>query len=191
IEGMEDQWLFAVWGREGWQGLHRYFQRAFGISLQGIHYINMDSFEQVVDDLGMDGADTLAYLRDNENNWDLGSYDAGRRVFGVLSRLWVRSSTFLLSDPVAAADIVYSRWGDLFETDLSNIEQLYWLFRLGWRVKSSDYEIRWIQLEEPFIERGDTPIVQNEQPMRGMIATLDLEAWMSDCVLEQICEADK
>ncbi len=73
IEGMNDQWLFAVWGREGWQGLHNYFQRAFGISLQGIHYVNMDSFEKVVDELGMDGTETLAYLRDNENHCEHGS----------------------------------------------------------------------------------------------------------------------
>ncbi len=195
IEGMEDQWLFAVWSREGWQGLHTYFQRALGISLQGIHFIHMDNFEKVVDDLGgvngMSGSETLSYLRDNTNNWELGSYDAGQRVFKVLSALWERGSTFFLSDPVAAANIVYSQWGDLFETDLSNIQQLYWLFRLGWKVKNSDYEIRWIQLEEPFIVRGDTPIIQDEKPMRGMIATLDLSDWFRDCVFDQVCEADK
>jgi hypothetical protein len=190
IEGMDDQWLFAVWGNDGWQGLHQYFQRAFGIPLQGIHYVSMDSFVTVVDGLGMDGEDTLAYLRDNENNWELGSYDAGQRVFQVLSRLWVKGSTFFLDDPVMATNVVYSQWGDLFETDLSNIEQLYWLFRLGWRVKNSEYEIRFIQLEDPFIVRGDTPIIQNEQPMRGMIPTLDLRDWMLDCVLDQLCEAD-
>ena len=189
IEGMDDQWLFGVWGREGWQGLHQYFQRAFGISLQGIHYINMDSFERLVDDLdgvnGMDGAETLAYLRDNENNWERGTYDAEQRVFKVLAALWDRGSTFLLSDPVAAANIVYSQWGDLFQTDLANLEQLYWLFTLGWKVRNNDYAIRWIQLEEPYIIRGDTPIIQDEQPMRGMIAdpVTDLKVWM-ECNLD-------
>lgn len=204
VEGMDDQWLFGVWGREGWQGLHQYFQRVFGVSLQGIHYINMDSFERLVDDLdgvnGMNGAETLVYLRDNENNWERGTYDAEQRVFKVLAALWDRASTFLLSDPVAATNIVYSQWGDLFQTDLANLEQLYWLFTLGWKVKNNDYEIRLIQLEEPFIVRGDTPIIQNERPMRGMISNpvrfvhpnmLDvLQAWMQECVFDQTCEAD-
>ncbi len=202
VDGMDDQWLFGVWGREGWQGLHQYFQRVFGVSLQGIHYIHMDSFERLVNDLGgvygMDGAETLAYLRDNENNWELGSYDTGQRVFEVLSGLWDRSSTFLLEDPVATTNIVYSQWGDLFQTDLANLEQLYWLFTLGWKVKNNDYEIRWIQLEEPYIIRGDTPIIQDEQPMRGMIENPfdvdpradSLDAWMKNCVFAQVCEAD-
>ncbi len=200
VEGMDDQWLFGVWDREGWQGLHQYFQRVFGVSLQGIHYINMDSFVKVVDEMGgirvqvvptgfqpMTGAESLVYLRDNENNWELGSYDAGQRVFKVLAALWGRGSTFLLEDPVAAANIVYSQWGDLFQTDLANLEQLYWLFTLGWKVKNNDYEIRWIQLEEPYIIRGDTPIIQNEQPMRGMVSAMDppLNVWLSACVFEE------
>ena len=199
VEGMDDQWLFAVWGNEGWQGLHQYFQRAFGVTLQGIHYVNMDSFVKVVDDLGglqvqvvqtgfrkMDGDEALAYLRDNENNWELGSYDAGNRVFQVLESLWWRGSTFLLEDPVAAANIVFSQWGDLFETDLSSIKQLYWLFDLGWRVRNNDFDTRMIQLEEPSIVRGDPPIIQNEQPMRGMVADVDLKDWMK-CALEIAC----
>lgn len=210
VEGMDDQWLFGVWGREGWQGLHQYFQRVFGVSLQGIHYTNMDSFVQIVDELGeirvsdaggayqLGGEDALSYLRDNENNWGMGSYDAQERVFKVLAALWDRGSTFLLEDPVATANIVYSQWGDLFQTDLANLEQLYWLFTLGWKVKNNDYGIRWIQLEEPYIIRGDTPIVQNEQPMRGMIENPfdvdpradSLDAWMKNCVFAQICEAD-
>jgi hypothetical protein len=182
VSGLSAQWLFGVWDREGWQGLHNYFQRAFGVSIQGIHYINMDSFELLVDDLGMDGTETLAYLRDNENNWGMGSYDAGQRVFQVLAELWARGSTFFLEDPRAAANVVYSRWGDLFETDLSNIEQLYWLFRLGWKIKTSDYDVRWVQLEEPYIIRGDTPIFQDEKPMRGMIADTDLREWMRETI---------
>jgi len=217
VEGMDDQWLFGVWGREGWQGLHQYFQRVFGVSLQGIHYTNMDSFVQIIDEMdgvnivlgthsweggevvglieNASGAETLTYLRDNENNWERGTYDAEQRVFKVLAALWGRGSTFLLEDPAAAANIVYSQWGDLFQTDLANLEQLYWLFTLGWKVKNNEYEIRWIQLEEPYIVRGDTPILQDEKPIRGMIpdpADIPdlLKAWMRECVFDQRCEAD-
>ncbi len=188
-----DTWLFSVWDELGWQGLHQYFFEVFGVTLQGIHYINMDSFEQIVDELEgiqvqvvptgfrmMSGSEALAYLRQNENNWELGSYDAGHRVFRVLEGLWARGRGFFLENPIASTNVVYSKWGDLFETDLSNIEQLYWLFNLGWKVVQADNQWDWnlIQLEEPVIIRGDTPIIQNEQPMRGMIADLDLKEWI-------------
>ena len=175
-----DTWLFAVWDRYGWQGLHQYFQEVFGVSLQGIHYINMDNFVGLVDELGMDGEDTLAYLRDNENNWERGSYDAEQRVFNVLVDLWGFGRAYFLEDPIAATNTVYSRWGDLFESDLSSIEQLYWLFSLGWRVRGAEWEWEQIQLEEPAIIRGWTPIIQDEQPMRGMVADTDLSEWMSE-----------
>jgi hypothetical protein len=187
-----DVWLFGVWDEYGWQGLHQYFQEVFGISLQGIHYINMDGFVKVVDEIGgirvsdgggayqLGGEDVLSYLRDNENNWGMGSYDAQERVFGVLNGLWMRGQSFFLSDPIAATNAIYSRWGDLFESDLGNIEQLYWLFRLGWRVRNADLELNLVQLEEPTIVRGDTLIFQDKQPMRGMVADTDLREWMSE-----------
>ncbi len=181
---MGDTWLFAVWGEYGWQGLHQYFQEVFGITLQGVHYIDMDGFVQIVDELGGDGEAELVFLRDNKNNWELGSYDAGERVFAVLRGLWEKGISYFLEDPVAATNIVYSQWGDLFETDLGNIEQLYWLFRLGWRVRNAHIQIGTIQLEEPIIERGDTPIMQNEQPTRGMIAATDLREWMQETLNE-------
>lgn len=209
---MGDVWLFGVWDEYGWQGLHQYFQEVFGVTLQGVHYIDMDGFVQIVDDLGglvpwgidnMDhsGEGMLAYLRDNENNWELGSYDAGNRVFGVLIALVNRTVEFFLEDPVATANIVYSQWGDLFQTDLSNIEQLYWLFDLGWRVRNADRQDRFIQLEEPIIERGDTPIMQGDQTTRGMVAGRDwaipdgpaglsdnqiLTFWMRNCILNWV-----
>lgn len=175
-----DVWLFGVWDAYGWQGLHQYFQEVFGVSLQGIHYINMDGFVQIVDEFGMDGEKTLAYLRDNENNWERGSYDAEQRVFNVLVDLWGFGRAYFLDDPIVATNAVYSRWGDLFESDLGNIEQLYWLFRLGWRVRNAEWDWQMVQLERPVIIRGDTPIVQNELPMRGMVADTDLKVWMSE-----------
>ncbi len=208
---MGDVWLFGVWDEFGWQGLHQYFQEVFGVTLQGIHYVDMDGFVRIVDDLGAldygggdvlpDGESALAYLRDNENNWGMGSYDAGERVFKVLRGLWEKGIEYFLEDPVAATNIVYSRWGDVFESDLGNIEQLYWLFRLGWRVRESHIQTATVQLEEPYIIRGDTPIIQNEQPTRGMVAGRDwpipdgpaglsdnqiLTIWMQNCVLNWV-----
>jgi len=200
-----DVWLFAVWDEFGWQGLHQYFQEVFGVNLQGIHYVNMDSFVSIVDGLSLGGIDgipvasetspgrsvkfmggeeVLAFLRDNENNWELGSYDKGQRVFRVLLGIWTHAQYYFLSDPIAAVNVLYGEWGDLVETDLSNIKQLYWLFTLGWRVRNAEIEWGWVQLKEPIIIRGDTPIMQNEQPTRGMIAATDLSEWMRETLNE-------
>ena len=86
-----------------------------------------------------------------------------------------------LENPIVATNAL-AGWFDMFQTDLSSIEQLYWLFDLGWRVRKADNQFDWslVQLEEPIIERGDTPIMQNELPTRGMIAATDLRDWMQE-----------
>lgn len=189
IEDQDDQWLFSIYGNEGWQGLHHWFNRALGISLQGIFVINMDQWIFLIDDLGglkvdtvsglvdMDGEDTLLYLRDNENNWNFGSYDKEERVFRILESFWARGLTYIAEDPISAGQAAFNRWGDLFDTDLSNIEQIYWVFELGWKLKSNSTKVTFLQLEEPVIERGDTPL-----PVRGMIPAIDLRIWM-ECVM--------
>ncbi|KKK98253.1 hypothetical protein LCGC14_2644590 [marine sediment metagenome] len=184
---VSERWLFSVWKDEGYQGLHDYWQRAFGVSLQGVFLISMDGFVRIVDDMGGDGEETLAFLRDNHSLWGLGGYDQEERVFQVLRDLWNTGQTFFLENPIVAVNSVLSKWGGLYESDLSNVKQLVWVFDLGWRVRSSDYDLRFVQLEEPYIMRGDTPIVQNEQPMRGMVANTDLIEWHT-CVLDWSCD---
>jgi len=194
VRGLEDQWLFAVWGRDGWTGLQLYFQEVFGVALDGIFYTDMDRFEIFIDDLGgvapagsekLTGAETLVYLRDNHANWGLGSYDAEQRAFGVLSAIWSRGFEYVTSDPIAAASLVLSRWGPLLQTDLDSLRDFYALAELAYRVKTTEQIVRFIQLEEPYIQRGDTPL-----EIRGMVPSYDLELWMLDCVFDQICEAD-
>jgi len=194
VRGLEDQWLFAVWGRDGWTGLQLYFQEVFGASLDGIFYTDMDRFEVFIDDLGgiapvgsqkLSGAETLIYLRDNHANWELGSYDAEQRAFRVLNAIWSRGFEYVTSDPIAAASLVLSRWGPLLQTDLDSLGDFYALAELAYRVKTTEQIMRFIQLEEPYILRGDTPL-----EVRGMVPSYDLELWMNDCVFDQICEAD-
>lgn len=193
VPGMDDQWLFAVWGREGWAGLHRYFRSVFDIELNGIFYTDMDRFEALIDDLGgispagshLTGAEALAYLRDNDNNWYRGSYDVEQRGFRVLEAIWSRGFEYVRSDPVEATSFALARWGPLFETDLASIRDYYGLAELAYRLKTTEQVVRFIQLEEPYIARGDTPL-----EVRGMVPTVDLGLWMIDCVFDQICEAD-
>lgn len=189
IENQDDQWLFSVYGNEGWQGIHHWFDRALGVSLQGVFVINMDQWVLLVDDLGglkvvtasgevaMGGDETLLYLRDNDNNWNFGSYDKEERVFRMLEAFWTRGLEYITEDPISAAKLVFERWGDLYESDLSNPRQLYWIFDLGLRLKTRSTKVTFLQLEEPVIERGDTPL-----PVRGMIPATDLKIWM-ECVM--------
>ena len=115
VEAMDNQWLYAVYGREGFVGLQYYFQQAFDVDLHGIFYVNMDSFVYLIDSLGgiwvadegiMLGERTLAYLRDNDNNWEHGTYDAGGRQFKVLYALAEKVKTrFRENGLVTAKDL--------------------------------------------------------------------------------------
>jgi hypothetical protein len=211
--GHDDVWMFSIYRSLGAQGLRQYVADVFGLVTQGLFYVDMDGFVSIVDDLGtagyplvaggrkLNGLQALAYLRDNDNNWNHGSYDAGQRVFGVFEGLVIGATSYLSDDPIIAVDQAVSEWGGIVETD-QNVLQMYFLARVGVKLLREDYQVRWVQLEEPWLMRGPTPIVQNEKPMRGMIANVPsgqesssaprqvLSQWMLECVLEQTCEAD-
>jgi hypothetical protein len=179
INGMDDMWLFSVYGAEDMAGLHYYWQEAFDQPLHGIFYIHMDGFVKLVDDLGelqghpgKDGEAILAYLRDNDNNWNRGTYDAERRALGIAYALAAKVEEMIVNEPVVLAGILFDRWHGLVMTDVADLGQLAFLVSLGWQAKSGGYEVDFVQLEEPVIVRGDTPL-----PVRGMIAREDLKAW--------------
>lgn len=182
LEGLEDQWLFGVYDRENTYGLYYYFQEAFDVDLHGIFFVNMDGFVKLIDDLGgvgeMTGDQTLAYLRDNDNNWNRGSYDAEERVFKVL--LWMADlvGESLAANPLVTAGVLFDRWHGLVTTDIATIDQLAQIARVAYNAYPGNWELRLAQLEEPAIVRGDTPL-----STRGMIAVEDLIEWHSE-VLE-------
>jgi anionic cell wall polymer biosynthesis LytR-Cps2A-Psr (LCP) family protein len=181
IEAMDDQWLFAVYGREGFPGLHYYWQQAFDIDLAGIFYINMDGFVKLIDDLGdlpghpgKDGEAVLAYLRDNNNNWERGKYDAERRSLGIAYALAQKVADEITENPFATVKILFDRWHGLIRTDVVDAGQLAYLAYMGWEAKDN-YTIEFVQLEEPDIVRGETPL-----EVRGMIPATDLSEWHRD-----------
>lgn len=187
LEGMDDTWLFRVWDAEEVPGIHYYWQEAFGQPIHGVFYIHMDGFVKLVDDLGglrvwdavdRDGEAVLAYLRDNDNNWNRGSYDYEQRALRVTMALAEKVKAMLVNNPVVLAGVLFDRWHGLVTTDISDLGQLAYLVGLGWRAKSGGYEVKQVQLEEPAIVRGETPL-----STRGMIANEDLVQWHLD-VLE-------
>lgn len=188
IPEMDNQWLFAVWGREGWEGLHYYWQQAFDVDLNGIFYINMDGFVKLIDDLGglqmnspehwrdqnriMNGEEVLAYLRDNLNQWGYGTYDREERTLRVMQSISHKVENLITDDFFGLAQVLFTRWHGLVKTDITEIGQLAYLVSIGWQAKTNGYDVKTVQLEEPEIVRGDTPL-----EVRGMIPSTDLSEW--------------
>lgn len=182
IRNMDDQWLFSVYGREDFTGLHYYWQQAFDVDLHGIFYINMDGFVKLIDDLGdlpghpgKDGEAILAYLRDNDNNWNWGSYDKEKRALGIAYSLAKKVEDELTSNFFSTAKILFERWHGLIKTDVTELGQLTYLASIGWEARDGNYTIDFVQLEEPAIVRGETPL-----EVRGMIPATDLSEWHRD-----------
>ena len=182
VEAMEDQWLFHVYSREGFTGLHYYFQQVFDVDLHGIFYVNMDNFITLVDGLGglwvngvMDGEQTLAYLRDNENNWEHGVYDAGGRQFKVLVALADKVKTRFHEDALTTAKDLWGAYGNLLDTDLSTFDQIHYLAELAWTIATKEYIVESVRLAEPTVVRDETPL-----EVRGLVPNEDLASWMTE-----------
>ena len=185
VEAMEDQWLFHVYSREGFVGLTYYFQQVFDVDLHGIFYVHMDNFVTLVDGLGglwinevMSGEQTLAYLRDNDNNWEHGVYDAGGRQFQVLNALAEKIKTRFHENALVTAKDLWGAYGNLLETDLSEFEQIHYLAELAWTIATKEYIVESVRLAEPVVVRGETPL-----EVRGLVPNENLKSWMSS-VLE-------
>lgn len=187
VDNFEDMWMFHVYGREGMTGLHYYFQQVFDIDLNGILYVNMDNFIDIVGTLGgikvdgrlMDGEQALAYLRDNENNWDYGVYDYEGRQFQVAQAIYDRFVDLIEGrDVVKIGQSLWKAYRSKVDTDLSTVDQVYYILTIAQRLIDQQPEIRYLALREPTIKRGDTPL-----EVRGMIAQADLADWMTYVLL--------
>lgn len=196
VEGMPDMWAFAVYRRAGPEGMRFYINSIFGQLLDGIFYVNMDSFVSIVDDIGplclnhcggsnptmAYGEEVLEFLRDNDNNWGYGTYDAEERVFQVLHGLVGATIDMVWDNPIEAGSFALEFWGDLVEIYPDTVQNVFRTFSLGWRIKQDPYLIlNAVQLEEPIIIRGDTPL-----EVRGMIVAEDiiLREWILEVLSE-------
>jgi anionic cell wall polymer biosynthesis LytR-Cps2A-Psr (LCP) family protein len=166
VDAFPDMWLFSIYGKEDMVGLHYYFQQVFDVDLQGIAYIHMDNFEKFVNDLGgihygatvHSGAETLKYLRDNDNNWGCAAYDCANRQFEVLKALAERIKTQFYENAYVTTGLLIDSYGYLFDTDLSAFEQIHWLVELGWSIAMSDYEIEFDKVTASGVIYNDTPL---------------------------------
>lgn len=184
VSNFEDMWLFHVFGREGFTGLHYYFQHVFDVDLDGVFYINMDNFVMLIDDAApdgiavgrelKDGEEILAYLRDNENNWGCSYYDCESRQFEVLWAMIQHFHRYLSEDPVHAALTITERWSGLYETDLSTWEQIVDGARLAWKWMQTPYVVNLHKLTlSGVVKYGDTPL-----EVRGWIIDGDVPGWL-------------
>jgi hypothetical protein len=186
-----DMWLFHVFSREGWPGLHYYFQRVFDVPIDGMFYVNMDNFITFIDTMFPDGfavpsmsddwkisgasfaengpigKSLLAWLRDNDNNWGCPQYDCGdrqvRTVFAIAQALKGRFQ----DKPVDSILKTWDVYSELFETDLSTAEQIIQGAQLAHNLMNQDYTFSAYKLTEADgVEYGDTPL-----EVRGWIVT--------------------
>lgn len=187
-----DRLLFEVYWQDGFEGMRTYFGDVFGVELDGIAYVDMAHFVEYVNVIGgvetsreaegcepgmefgaschFDGAQLLTWLRDNDNNWEHGVYDAGMRQHRAL---------------VAILDKVYAKFADkdlmavfaLFdgvETDLGIMQFVDAAF-VGMQAIQHGMTIDFDRLAYPTIQRGNVPI----EPWRAEIAHFDLREWMA------------
>nr|NIM49976.1 hypothetical protein [Gemmatimonadales bacterium] len=179
-----DVYAFAVYGRDGWDGVHRWWNFAFGVNLQAAFHVNMDGFVEIVDEVGpvwvegeqMGGEDLLVYLRDNENNWGCEVYDCDGRQFKALLALYDRAREYITDEPFKAATFAVDRWGGLVEASIQSIRQYAWVFGVAWEVKNSAPIVEFVQLADPYVVRGDVPL----EPGRAEVVAegVDLHEWL-------------
>jgi hypothetical protein len=181
-------WAMQVYGRQGYNGIHMYVYQVFGQEVQAVFVTKMDRFVKIVDALGgLDlpgegapeavplvnhtGAEVLAYLRDNDNNWGCPTYDCNGRIFAVAEALRGKSGTLVGMGTLADTLVGFHT---LYETDLG-WDQILWL-----TVKYFDFELRhgevkFVRLWSPEIVRADTPL-----NTRGMVPVEPLDHWMME-----------
>ena len=181
-----EMWSMQVYGKTGWEGIHDYVGKVFGIPIDGGFAVDMDAFATIVNNLGgvqvggqsLDGAETLAYLRDLKNNWGCYYYDCEGRTVQVaiaLKDAFFRSLPDTLTDPVALYDLAMSLRG-LYTTDLSGMEQITTLAHLA--LTARDAPVRMVRLWIPEVRTADTPL-----DIRGLVPATDLKVWMQGVLL--------
>lgn len=180
VDGMEDMWAFSVYGKTGFQGISDYIEKVFDTTIIGTVYIHMENFVKFIDALGgvvitldenglekdygtwYSGELLLEWLRDNENNWNYGVYDQANRQYRALFAIADRAEEEFRSDPVLTAKRLVDLYGNLFDTDMDDIQQLRWIMTLGYQVITAHMtdrlDLRFIKLRDPVIVRGDTPL---------------------------------
>lgn len=189
-----DRLLFDVYWQDGFEGIHKYFYNVFGITLQGVAYVNMTNFVKYVDDLGgvklgreaigcgqgvellsgnckYDGMQLLAWLRDNDNNWGHGVYDAGMRqhraLVAILDRVYREYST--------KDFLVAWRFFSKVERDIGALQFVDAAF-IGYQIVREGMSIDYDRLAYPTIQRGNVPV----RPWRAEVAgDVSLKDWMA------------
>jgi len=186
-----ERFMFEVYRADGPDGVRSYFLDVLGLDLDGMVYVDMAHFVELVDGLGgvdvgyfdleqgetmahFDGVSLLAWLRDNDNNWGHGVYDADNRQHKALLALGMTAWEFAGEDPVKATQIAWDL-RDAFETDLGLIG-IAEATALAAQVYQSGWTVRFERLASPDVERGPVPM----EPGRGEVPTRDLRLWMAE-----------
>lgn len=181
FEWNDPMWSMQVYGKLGAAGVRQYVSVAFDLEVDGVFAIDMDQFASLIDKMGglevgwsdgqtdqvahLDGAGTLAYLRDSENNWGCAVYDCEGRIFKVAKALQAR-----------VHDIIFWTLGSygLFEDDLTFSEILGYVSRY-YDFEKAEGTVEFVRLWIPPLVTDDTPL-----EIRGLVPTRPLYEWMAE-----------
>jgi hypothetical protein len=158
-----------------------------------VAYVDMPTFVRYVDELGgvevgreakgcepgvekdgkcrFDGTQLLAWLRDNDNNWGHGVYDAGMRQHRALVAILDR-----VYNEFAAKDFLVAwRFFSKVEKDIGALQFVDAAF-VGYQIVHEGMSIDYDRLAYPTIHRGDVPVA----PGRAEVANgVSLKDWMA------------
>ncbi len=182
-------WSMEVYGRTGAMGIDEYVRRTFGLPVDAVFYVRMDRFPELIDKyLGglsvdvhplnpakgpeqvvhMSGAEVLAYLRDNDNNWGCLEYDCEGRVFRVLDAFREKALGLSLIDELSLVGASVPEW-----TSDVPFSRVYDLTMAGSEFIRQHGTVKYVRLWTPEIQRADTPL-----DVRGMVPTIPLYTWI-------------
>lgn len=184
-------WQFAIYKQFGFEGYQLYLLDVLNLAVPVVAYIDMQRFVPFIDEvLGgiwipgegiLDGEESLAYLRDNDNNWfNCLYYDCEGRQFKVLEALAQKVKTKFSESPMSTTEALW-RYRDFFETNIDDYQKLYYLIDAGWNVATSDYTIRYERLTQSgTVEYGDTPL-----DVRGWIESGNIYKWVEEVLYDR------
>lgn len=184
-------WQFAIYRQFGFEGYQLYINEVLNLAVPVVAYIDMEHFIPFVDDvLGeiwlpetgvMDGEETLAYLRDNDNNWfNCLYYDCEGRQYLVLAAMSQKLKTKLAESPMSTTEALWPH-RDLFETNIDDYQKLFYLINAAWEVATSDYTIRFERLTQSgTIQYGDTPL-----EVRGWVESGNIYKWVEEVIYDR------
>ena len=182
LSNIPDDFAFGMYSEGGLGMIEGWVEQSLGLPLVGAVAMRMDSFIELVDDLGgltiggqhMDGLEVLTYTR--FDLFERPGFDAEGKHFLVLSAL-ADKMRGKLSDPESAFGLVL-RYLPLVETDLDPGGMVDFLFTQGLPLVQGRFSVERVRLEDVLCYE-DIPF-ENPGTTKGLLVCdgINLREWV-------------